>query len=137
MSKKLVKYMGTSHVFRLETGEDFGGQLKEPLAEGLEWNLQNNHVVEVDLPKAALELLLEEPGLIDVTDMDRIPRSAAQDIYQPVAGENPVAHSPAGVAEQPSSSATGDAGTTVGGSTAGGEGGGKGGPGGSTRGAGS
>lgn len=124
--KKTIKYMGTSHIHRLEVGEDFGGQLAKPLEEDLEWNIDNHHVLEVDLPKEAMELLLEEPGFIDVSDMERIPRSEAEDLYRPLPTKT-VAHSPEGVQEEPGSgggSAVPDGGggagsSTVGGSTSG------------------
>jgi hypothetical protein len=64
---RLIKYMGASDVRRIAKGEDFGGQLADPIESDLEWNWDNNHVVDVDeagLSEDALDLLLALP-LVD------------------------------------------------------------------------
>jgi hypothetical protein len=80
-----IKYLGSSHVRRLEKGEDFGGRLKEPLSQDIEWNLDNNHLIDTDelgLSDAALELLLEDEEFKDVSDLDRIPTSLGQQLWR-------------------------------------------------------
>lgn len=62
-----LKYMGTSDYRVLEKGENFGGQLAEPLTKRVVWSPQNNHLVDTDeagLSAEAVELLLALEGLV-------------------------------------------------------------------------
>jgi hypothetical protein len=110
-SGRKIKYVGSSHVRRLDKGEDFGGRLAKPLEKKVEWNFANNHIVdagEAGLSDAAVELLLEQqadmfdsgqydeddpeqptdentiqtlPEFVDVSNEDVIQPSLAQQIY--------------------------------------------------------
>lgn len=81
-----IKYMGNADVRRLEKGEDFGGRLGEPLDGEIEWNWDNNHVIDTDDHSSADEefwnLLLEDPDFKNVTDLKRIPTNAAQQTWR-------------------------------------------------------
>lgn len=81
-----IKYMGNADVRRLEKGEDFGGRLGVPLDGEIEWNWDNNHVINTeDFPGADEEfwnLLLKEPDFKDVTDLKRIPTNEAQQTWR-------------------------------------------------------
>lgn len=62
-----LKYMGTSDYRVLEKGEDFGGQLAEPLKKRVVWSPQNNHLVDSEdagLSPEACDLLLAMEGLV-------------------------------------------------------------------------
>lgn len=84
MSK--IKYLGTADVAVLEKGENFAGRLRDPLAQRVEWNVENGHVVDTDevgLSDTAVELLLEDKDRFkDVTDLKRIPSSLNEQIFR-------------------------------------------------------
>lgn len=69
-----IKYLGDSDIHIIEAGEDWGGRLADPISEELRWDWSNNHLATVNLPQAALDLLLEDSdSFVDVTDADVIP----------------------------------------------------------------
>ena len=82
---RLIKYMGDSDVRVILKGETFNGEYPEGVAETLEWNPDNGHVVDVEDDPTVIELLLEQPGgeFTDVTDLKRVPRNAWQDRWAP------------------------------------------------------
>lgn len=143
-----IKYMGTADERVIAKNDDFGGRLPDAAGVELRWNWENHHVIDTDDAKyddvsdEAWELVLEEPGFKNVTDLKRIPAGLAESTWKGV-GASEVNVAPGGVAgnAEPTSSSEADADTTTttGGSTAGG--GGTGGSrtraGGSTRGGGS
>lgn len=66
-SGRLIKYMGASDRRIIAKGENFGGQLAEPVAADVVWDWDNNHVVDVaeaGLSADAIDLLLD----IDLAD---------------------------------------------------------------------
>lgn len=101
-----IKYMGTSDYRVLEKGENFGGQLAEPLSKRVVFSPENNHLIDSDeagLSAEAIQLLLDldgtiygEAGLVeededttktikefkDVTDHRMIPSSLNQTTYR-------------------------------------------------------
>jgi hypothetical protein len=106
-----IKYMGTSDNRVLEKGEDFGGQLAEPISQRVAWTVANNHLVdseEAGLSDEAVELLLGLEGTVygeadlvepdestaksikefkDVTDLKVIPPSLHQQTYLGLKGQ--------------------------------------------------
>jgi hypothetical protein len=83
MSK--IKYMGSADVRLVEAGEDFAGRLATPLAETIQWDKNNNWVVdseELGLSDEVVGLLLEEgQGFLDVTGLERVPVNLVQSIF--------------------------------------------------------
>lgn len=102
-----IKYMGTSDYRVFDKGENFGGQLAEPLTKQVVWSPENNHLVdseEVGLSDEAVTLILDMEGTVfgegallqpgeqstartisefkDVSDMKMIPSSLNQQIYR-------------------------------------------------------
>jgi hypothetical protein len=99
-----IKYMGSADIRRLEKGEAFGGRLNEKYAldRDIEWNWENNHVIDTDdfdgVHEEFWSLLLGErfpeaedgpqgAEFIDVTDKVRIPTNAAQQMWR-ASGKN-------------------------------------------------
>jgi len=128
-----IKYMGTADVRRISKGEDWGGRLADKLTSEIVWNWENNHTIdtdELDLSDEAVELILEDPNMKDVTDMKRIPVGAAEAMWKGVGQATVAPEGVAGEAGPQGSSAaeTGGGGgsrrTRAGGSTGGGAGGG-------------
>jgi hypothetical protein len=126
-----IKYMGTADIRRIEKSDDFAGRLPEKIGVELEWNWENNHVIDTeddpysDLGDEVWELVLSEPDFKDVSDMKRIPLSAGEKLWRSLQ-EPAVNVAPGGVAGEAgptgsSGSLTGGGGgpTTVGGSTTG------------------
>jgi hypothetical protein len=133
-----IKYMGTADIRRIEKSDDFAGRLPDKVGVDLEWNWENNHVIDTDdekfsdIGEEVWELVLSEPDFKDVSDMKRIPLSAGEKLWRSMQ-DVPVA-APGGVAGEAnptgsSGSLTGGGGgtTTTGGSTTGDAGGGGGG----------
>lgn len=83
---RLIKYMGTSHVRRIDKGETWQGRLADPTEHDLVWDLDNHHVIDVEelLSDDAVELLLEDEEFKDVTDLKRIPASEGQKLWRGV-----------------------------------------------------
>lgn len=82
MSK--VKYMGMSDVRLVEAGEDFGGRLANPLENDVQWDKDNNWIVdteEVGLPAEAVDLLVAEDLFLDVTDLEVYPVNQVQSTF--------------------------------------------------------
>jgi hypothetical protein len=80
-----IKYMGTADNAVLEPGENFGGRLATPLTHRAEWTLANGHLVDTDearLTDAAIALLLKDGRFVEVTDMEVIPSSLGQQMWQ-------------------------------------------------------
>lgn len=81
----LVKYMGLSHVHRLDAGDDFGGRLKKPLANDVVFDESNRWVIDTDaagLSKSAVEVLLTDPDFLDVSDLELIPVNEHQKVFK-------------------------------------------------------
>lgn len=120
-----IKYMGSADVRRLEKGEHFGGRLNEKYAlDGdIEWNWENNHVINTDnhpgVDEEFWKLLLEiefpeenESGLSgkefkDVTDLKRIPTNAAQQTWRAAPKTEEGVTTESGTAETPETGPTG------------------------------
>lgn len=145
----LIKYMGSANEKHVKKGEDFGGQLADPLGSDLDWDEDNKWVIdtsEAGLSDEAVELLLEvkttDPSgkeiseFADVTDAKRVPTNLFQQLYrglpktqEPVAAgtEEPksaadrkkAAEAEADDDDDTEDTAAGSPGTTVGGSTRG------------------
>lgn len=144
---KIVKYMGSSDVRRLEKGETFGGQLskEDALAVDLQWDWDNDHLLDLDevegLSDEVIELILEEGDFKDVSEHKRIPLNEAQKLWkgmkdrgEDVQAVNPDTgtSAPKGGKSTPTSgigAGAGAGGTTVGGASTGGSGTGSGGSG--------
>lgn len=88
-----IKYMGNADVRRLEKGENFGGQLSKEasLDRDIEWNWENNHIIDTDedayagLSEDVISLLLDKSmdgEFKDVTDLSRVPTNAAQQMWR-------------------------------------------------------
>jgi hypothetical protein len=81
-----IKYMGNADVRRLEKGEDFGGRLGEPLDRDIEWNWDNNHVIDTEdfdgVDEEFWNLLIEESDFKDVTGLKRVPTNEAQQMWR-------------------------------------------------------
>jgi hypothetical protein len=80
-----IKYMGRSDVRVIEKNEDFGGQLAEKTTKEIRWDWDNKHIIDTDevgLSETAVTLLLLDPELKDVSDLDRIPTNEAQQIWR-------------------------------------------------------
>lgn len=80
-----IKYMGSSHVHQLLAGDDFGGRLSTPLKEDVEFNEGNRWVVDakkVGLSDSAVEILLDDPDFLDVSDLEMIPVNKNQQIFK-------------------------------------------------------
>jgi hypothetical protein len=63
----LLKYMGTSDFRVFKKGEDFGGQLAEPLAKDVVFSPKNNHLIDTDeagLSAEAVDLMLAHEGQV-------------------------------------------------------------------------
>ena len=86
MANRKLKYMGFSDVRVIEKGEDFGGQLSEPLSKTLVWDWDNKHVIETDdysdVDDVVWELIAEQPDFRDVTELKRIPTNGAQQLWR-------------------------------------------------------
>jgi hypothetical protein len=125
-----IKYMGTADVRRIEKGADWGGRLADKLTSDVVWDWDNNHTIdteELDLSEEAVELILEDPDMKDVTDLKRIPTGGAEAMWKGVKQASAAPEGVAGEAGPTGSSAseTGGPGgrrTRAGGSTAGGAG---------------
>lgn len=79
-----VKYMGTSHIRAFEAGETWGNRLATPLASDIEFNLANGHIVdtnEQEIPDEVVELILEDPEFVDVSNHSVAPTGAAEQLY--------------------------------------------------------
>lgn len=86
----LVKYMGSSDIFALNPGEDFGGRLATPLSKQVVWDWHNNHVVdtgEVGLSDDAVGLLLKDEEFINVTGLETVPLGKAQILWRQMRDE--------------------------------------------------
>lgn len=80
-----IKYMGRSDVRVIEKNEDFGGQLAEKTTKEIRWDWDNKHIIDTDevgLSETAVTLLLLDPELKDVSNLDRIPTNEAQQIWR-------------------------------------------------------
>lgn len=132
-----IKYMGNADVRRLEKGENFGGQLSKEasLDRDIEWNWENNHIIDTDdeayanLSDDVISLLLDKSmdgEFKDVTDLKRVPTNAAQQMWRGMAKseEQDPSVKESGTAETDETSQAGggpseaDAGTTDAGGTA-------------------
>lgn len=73
----LVKWMGDADVRVINKGDTFEGRLPDGLERRLEWNWDNNHVLDIgDLDPEVVELVLSEPDLKDVTGLKTVPDNA-------------------------------------------------------------
>lgn len=82
-----IKFMGTSHVRRIDKGETWDGRLAEATTVDVVFDDDNNHVIdteELGLSPEAVELLLEDQHFKDVTDLKRIPASAGDKLWRGV-----------------------------------------------------
>lgn len=136
---KRVKYLGSADRRILPKGENFGGQLAEPLDKDLEWTPETNHILDLEeegVSEEAVSLILEQDDFRDVTDLKRIPASENEKIFRGAPSSTEPAGSSGGGGTAGTAAATG--GTTTGGSTGGGgtSGSSRGTTGGSTRGGG-
>lgn len=81
-----IKYMGSSDIHFIDAGENWSGELAEPLSKRVQWDWDNNHVVDAEeagLSDEALELLLEDSeNFRDVTDLKRVPRGQADKLWR-------------------------------------------------------
>lgn len=131
-----IKYMGTADVRRIEKSDNFNGRLAEKIGVDLEWNWENNHVIDTDDDKYSdigdevWELVLSEPNMKDVSDLQRIPLGEAERMWRGMHEAGNVQTAPGGVAgnanpQGGSAGITGGGGgtTTTGGSTTGDAGG--------------
>lgn len=81
---KQIKYLGTAHIRLLEKGESWNKRLKDGLSKDVSWSIDNHFLVDTEeagLSDDAVELLLEDPEFKDVTDLQRIPVSAAENLW--------------------------------------------------------
>lgn len=72
-----IKYMGTSDVRVFKKGEDFGGQLADPLTKDVRFTPKNNHVVDTEeagLSDEAVALILGLEGV-----MYQVPTATTED----------------------------------------------------------
>lgn len=80
-----IKYMGMSHVHRLEAGDDFGGRLAKPLAKDVVFDESNRWVIDTNdsgLSRPAIEILLDDPDFLDVSDLEKIPVNKHQETFK-------------------------------------------------------
>lgn len=131
---KRVKYLGSADIRVLPKGENFGGQLADPLDKDLEWNHENHHLLDLEeegVSKEAVELILEQDDFRDVTDLKRIPSSTNEQMFRGAPSSSEPAPGSAGgtggsggttgrTAAGGSTGGGGTAGTAGGGTTAGG-----------------
>lgn len=134
-----IKYLGTSHVRELLKGEDWNGRLSDGLSKDVRWSIDNHYLVDTEeagLSESAVELLLEDKEFKDVSDAERIPVSAAEDLWHGVRDKSYAKDDPRVAADgtfhsklvdgdgdedaaKTGASATGTGTTTTGGSTTG------------------
>lgn len=122
-----IKYMGNADNRILEKGTDFGGRLGEPLDREIEWNWDNNHVIDTEdfdgVDEEFWSLLLDEPDFKDVTNLKRIPTNEAQQMWRAMpaseAGSEGRAVSGSSNAPSGSEGAAGETDATLAGASAG------------------
>lgn len=78
--KLLVKYTGTADRKVIYGNETFGGRLPNGIGRNLVWSWRGNqHILDCsDLSEEATKLLLGEPDMLDVSDMERVPLGGFQ-----------------------------------------------------------
>lgn len=79
-----VKYMGVADVRSIPKGTDFDGRLADPTTKDLVFDRTNRWIIDTDeagLSAEAVELLLEDDGFKDVTDLARIPSNEHQTTF--------------------------------------------------------
>lgn len=109
-----IKYMGNADIRKLEVGTDFGGRLGVPLDREIEWNWDNNHVIDTDdfasVDEEFWSLLLDEPDFKDISGMKRVPVNEAQQMWRAMSDDAPASKDRAvsGSSSAPSGSEGGD-----------------------------
>lgn len=79
-----IKYMGSSDVRVISKGDDFNGRLPGGLEARVEFSRDNRFVVdtsELGLSQEAVDLLLTDDEMKDVSDLKRVPSNLNEKIF--------------------------------------------------------
>lgn len=77
-----LKYMGTAHVRTIPAGSDWNGRLAEPLDKDVVFSIKNGHLFQTgSLSPAVVDLILEDPDIIDVSDYEVAPTGKAEEMW--------------------------------------------------------